>query len=168
MTITHLPSSAGLSDEDLLGVLEAAGARYRLLHHAAEGRTAEASVLRGHPLAAAAKSIVARVRLSRRSAQYVVCVVPGDRRVDLAAVCALFGGDKVGFAAAGVAQELTGCVSGSVVPFRFREELALVADPILLQFPQIFFNAARLDRSVALDTRDYLALARPRVASICQ
>ena len=166
MTVTHLSPPPGLSDTYLLGVLDAAGARYHLLDHPAEGRTAEASLLRGHPLAAAAKSIVVRVRLSRRSAQYVVCVVPGDRRVDLAAVGTLYGGDKVGFATAGVAEELTGCVSGSVVPFSFRPELALVADPGLLTGPRIFFNAARLDRSVALDSRDYLTVARPRVAPI--
>jgi Ala-tRNA(Pro) deacylase len=166
MTVTHPSAPAGLSDEYLLGVLEAAGARYRLLDHAPEGRTAEASLLRGHPLAAAAKSIVVRVRLSRRSARYVVCVVPGDRRVDLTAVCDLYGGEKVGFATTRVAEDLTGCVSGSVVPFSFRPELALVADPGLLTAPQIFFNAARLDRSVALNSRDYLTVARPRLARI--
>jgi Ala-tRNA(Pro) deacylase len=168
MTIAHLPSPQSLTDEDLLGVLDAAGARYRLLDHPPEGRTVQASLLRGHPLAAAAKSIVVRVRLSRRSARYVVCVVPGDRRVDLAAVRALYAGEKVGFAATAVAETLTGCVSGSVVPFSFREDLALVVDPELLSRPQIFFNAARLDRSLELDTRDYAALARPRVARICE
>ena len=168
MTITHLPSPTGLTDVDLLGVLDAAGARYRLLDHSPEGRTAEASLLRGHPLAAAAKSIVVRVRLSRRSAQYVVCVVPGDRRVDLGAVCLLYAGEKVGFATTEVAERLTGCVSGSVVPFRFREDLALVVDPELLAWPRIYFNAARLDRSLALDSRDYVAVARPRLARICE
>jgi Ala-tRNA(Pro) deacylase len=44
--------------------------------------------------------------------------------------------------------------------------LTPVADPGLLAHPEIYFNAARLDRSLALDTRDYLRLAHPHVHSI--
>ena len=36
-----------------------------------------------------------------------------------------------------------------------------VTDPELLTHQEIYFNAARLDRSLALDTRDYVRLANP-------
>jgi Ala-tRNA(Pro) deacylase len=44
--------------------------------------------------------------------------------------------------------------------------LHLVADPGLLEHDEIFFNAARLDRSLALATKDYLRLADPQVERI--
>lgn len=39
-------------------------------------------------------------------------------------------------------------------------------DPALLSEPKLFFNAARLDRSVELATADYLRLAAPRIERI--
>jgi Ala-tRNA(Pro) deacylase len=36
----------------------------------------------------------------------------------------------------------------------------------LLAAPELFFNAARLDRSIALATEDYTRLAAPRIARI--
>lgn len=67
-----------------------------------------------------------------------------------------------------VAERLAGSVSGSVMPFARHPDLDLVVAPELLVHDEIFFNAARLDRSVALATDDYLALARPRVGPIAQ
>ena len=39
-------------------------------------------------------------------------------------------------------------------------------DPALLEHDEIYFNAARLDRSLALKTSDYAAIALPRLAHI--
>ncbi|MFE9701945.1 YbaK/EbsC family protein [Streptomyces sp. NPDC005930] len=143
-------------------------ARYRVIDHAPEGHTERASRLRAHPLPQAAKSLVVRVATGRRSRQYVLAVVPGDRRVDLDGVRGTYGGAEAAFAARDVAERLAGSVSGSVMPFARHPELELVVDPDLLVHDEIFFNAARLDRSVALATSDYLALARPLVKPIAQ
>ncbi|MDA5283219.1 YbaK/EbsC family protein [Streptomyces sp. NPDC054904] len=152
----------------LMGQLETAQARFRVIDHAPEGRTEPASLLRGHPLEQAAKCLVVRVALTRRTRRYVLAVVPGDRKVDLDGLRDMYSGTEASFAARDVAERLAGSVSGSVVPFARDPELDLVADPGLLVHDEIFFNAARLDRSVALATADYLALARPRVVAIAQ
>ncbi len=52
----------------------------------------------------------------------------------------------------------------AVVPGDAR--LELIADPALLDHGELYFNAGRLDRSVALASEDYLRLARPRIARI--
>ena len=58
------------------------------------------------------------------------------------------------------------CVFGAIPPFSFHPALRLVADPLLFErFPQIAFNAGRLDRSIILDTEDYLHIARPEIAT---
>jgi Ala-tRNA(Pro) deacylase len=59
-------------------------------------------------------------------------------------------------------------VAGTVLPFAFSPELELIVDPSLLANDELYFNAARLDRSVVLKTRDYLALAKPRIEGIAE
>jgi Ala-tRNA(Pro) deacylase len=42
----------------------------------------------------------------------------------------------------------------------------LLVDPRLLEHEELYFNAARLDRSMALRTSDYVKLAKPRLERI--
>ncbi len=150
----------------LVAQLDAAGARYRLIDHVPEGGTEAVSALRGHDVAQAAKCLVVMVKVGKKQTRYVLAVVPGDARLDLLAVKALFGGTYVGFAATAKAEQLAGTVSGTVLPFSYSPQLQLIADPEVLTVPELFFNAARLDRSVALATEDYLRIAKPRVEPI--
>jgi Ala-tRNA(Pro) deacylase len=55
---------------------------------------------------------------------------------------------------------------GSVPPFSLNPALALVVEQDLLGNDTLFFNAGRLDRSMELDTKDWLAITRPKVARI--
>ncbi|MDQ0795506.1 YbaK/EbsC family protein [Streptomyces sp. B1I3] len=144
------------------------GAAYRLIAHAPEGRTEAASALRGHALAQSAKSLVVAARPTKRTRRYVLAVVPGDRRVDLGRVAELTGGRKAGFAARDTAERLAGSVSGSIIPFSFHPELELIVDEDLLRHDVLYFNAARLDLSMALPTDDYVRMARPRTARISE
>ncbi|MFF8641573.1 YbaK/EbsC family protein [Streptomyces sp. NPDC015345] len=139
---------------------------YRMIPHEPEGSTEAASRLRRHPLQQAAKSIVVRVATGKRSRRYVLAVVPGDRRVDLAALAERYGGREASFADRAVAERLAGSVSGSITPFAFSSELDLLVDENLLVHEEIYFNAGRLDLSVALSVSDYLDLAEPTVAPI--
>lgn len=150
----------------LIADLDAAGARYRLIEHQPEGRTDLVSALRGNDLAHAAKCLVVMVKIGKKETRYVLAVVPGDARLDLAAVKALLGGSYAAFAATGKAEELAGSVAGTVLPISYHPRLELVADPSLLTVPELFFNAARLDRSIALAIDDYLRVAAPRVEPI--
>jgi Ala-tRNA(Pro) deacylase len=55
---------------------------------------------------------------------------------------------------------------GTVLPLPFDARLELIVDPSLLTQPEIFFNAARLDRSVALSAGDFRRIAGPRLERI--
>jgi Ala-tRNA(Pro) deacylase len=70
------------------------------------------------------------------------------------------------FASTVKAETLAGSVSGTILPFSFHSDLELVVDPGLLERPEIFFNAARLDRSLALNTQDYVRFAKPQIRTI--
>ncbi|MGW6060959.1 YbaK/EbsC family protein [Streptomyces sp. NPDC055189] len=152
----------------LIGLLEERGAAFRVIEHEAQGATEAVSALRGNTLQQAAKCIVVMVKIGKKTKRYVLAVVPGDRRVDLNAVKQLLGGTYAGFATQEAAERLAGSVSGTILPFSFDPELELVVDPALLTHDELFFNAARLDRSLALRTADYVAIAEPRTAGIAQ
>jgi Ala-tRNA(Pro) deacylase len=152
--------------ERLIADLETAGARYRLIDHAPEGRTEMVSALRGHDVAQAAKCLIVMVKIGKKQTRYVLAVVPGDARLDLQAVKGLLEGTYVAFADRAKAEELAGSLSGTVLPFSYHPKLEVIADPALLDVPELFFNAARLDRSIALATDDYQRLAAPRLAPI--
>ena len=106
------------------------------------------------------------VKLGKKKSHYVLAVVPGDARLDLATIKELLGGTYVAFADKARAEELAGSVSGTVLPVSYHEQLELIVDPELLAVPELFFNAARLDRSIALSTEDYVRLTEPRIERI--
>jgi len=152
----------------LLALLDGQGGQYRLIDHPPEGRTEHVSPLRGNALSQAAKCIILMVKIGKKTTKYVLGVVPGDARVDLEAVKALMKGTYVAFASPEIAERLAGTVAGTVLPFAFSPELELFVDPSLLENDEIYFNAARLDRSMALRTRDYIDLAKPRIERIAR
>lgn len=143
----------------LIELLDSHQARYRELAHVPEGRTEVISPIRGNDLAAAAKCMVVMVKLSKKERRYVLAVIPGDRRVDFEALKQHVGGTYAGFAQPEIAERLSGCVVGTVLPFSWHPELTVVVDPALYKHEEIFFNAGRLDRSLALDARDHRAIA---------
>ncbi|MFE2566542.1 YbaK/EbsC family protein [Streptomyces mirabilis] len=152
--------------ERLISLLESTTTAYELIDHEPEGTTETVSALRGHPVSEAAKCLVLMVKIDRRVTRHVLAVVPGDRRVDLAAIRTLFAARYVGFCDAATAERLAQAVPGTVLPFSFDPALELVADPDVVARPCLYFNAARLDRSLAMSGADYARLAEPRVERI--
>ena len=152
----------------LIAFLEEQGVVYRLIDHAPEGRTEVVSPMRGNALAQAAKCIILMVKIGKKVTRYVLAVVPGDTKVNLQAVKALLQGTYVAFASSEIAERLAGSVTGTILPFSFNPELELVVDPLLLENDEIYFNAARLDRSMILKTSDYVTVARPRLGRIAE
>ena len=150
----------------LIALLDAHRASYRLIDHPPEGRTELVSPMRGHPVRHAANCIVVMAKVGKKTTKYLLVVVPGDARVDLAAVKSLVRGTYVSFASPEIAEELAGSPMGTVLPFTFDDRLELIVDPAVLEPPEMFFNAARLDRSLALSTADYARIANPRLERV--
>jgi Ala-tRNA(Pro) deacylase len=152
--------------DQLATLLGDAKAKFRVIEHEAEGRSEAISVIRGNRPEQAAKAMVLDLRGGGGGKRHVLAILPGNRKLDFSAVAALFEARKCGFASPDTAQELTGCVMGAVPPFALNPALALVVEEDLLANDTLFFNAGRLDRSMELDTKDWVAVAQPRVAKI--
>jgi Ala-tRNA(Pro) deacylase len=157
---------AGEVFDRLVALLTEAKAKFRVIEHEAEGRSDKISVIRGNRPDQAAKAMVLDVRGGGGGRRNVLAILPGNRKLDFNAVATLFEARKCGFASPETAQELTGCAMGAVPPFAFNPVLSVVVDQDLLANETLFFNAGRLDRSMELDTQDWLAAAKPRVAKI--
>ena len=152
--------------QQLLAVLTEYGADFGLIDHDPVGTTEVVSALRGHPVRQAAKCLMLIVKLDRKTKKYVLAVVPGDRKVDLGAIRTLYGARYAGFCETATAERLARAVAGTVLPFALDPEVELVVDPGVLEQPRLYFNAARLDRSVSLATDDYARITQPTVHTI--
>ena len=152
----------------LIALLNKNNKSYRLIDHAAEGRTELVSPMRGNELSQAAKCIVLMVKIGKKITRYILAVIPGDTMLDFQAVKSLLGSTYVAFASPDIAERMAGSVAGTILPFSFNDELELLVDPTLLENDEIYFNAARLDRSMVLRTQDYLAVAKPRLGHIAK
>jgi Ala-tRNA(Pro) deacylase len=148
--------------EKLVALLEAQGARFRVIEHPAEGRSDLVARIRGTKPGQGAKAM-----LCRSEGAYVLAVLPGDRRVDFRKIAQVAGKRKATLATPEEAMKVTGCAIGAIPPFSFSPEVALVVDPALIEsHDEVAFNAGRLDRSVVLDSKDYVRIARPLLRSV--
>ena len=150
----------------LVELLKTNEAEFRILHHEPEGRSLEISRIRGNHPSQAMKAIVSSVRGGGGGKRFVLGVVPGDRKLNIRALCAAVGAQKGSFADTARATELTGCVMGAIPPFSFHENLILVADNMCRNNEEIVFNAGRLDCSIFLMFEDYLRISGAVFADI--
>ncbi len=142
-------------------------ARYRLLEHAAAGRSVEVAAIRGTEVSQGAKALVCRVKISSNLRKNVLAVFPADKQADLDAIARAAGGKKASLASQDLARELTGCEIGAIPPFSFNPDLTLLVDPSLRErHAEIVFNAGRLDASILLNIDDYFRLAAPEEAPL--
>ncbi|MGE5374707.1 MAG: YbaK/EbsC family protein [Bacteroidota bacterium] len=154
--------------ERLCALLDREGAIYRVIEHEPEGRTDVIAKIRGNKIQQSIKSMVLQVRLKPKENIYCLANVPGDCRVDFDGVKHHFNADSAAFAQKEKAQELSGCVIGSIPPFSFDERLILLADPLIQENEDVFFNAGRLDRSIMMKLSDYIRIAQPQLVSIAR
>ncbi len=154
--------------EQLRALLDREGALYRVIEHEPEGRTEVIAKIRGNRIEQSIKSMVLQVRLTRKENIYCLANVPGDCRINFDGVKNYFNADSAAFAKREKAQELTGCVIGSIPPFSFNDQLQLLADPLIQQNEEVVFNAGRLDRSIIMKLSDYIRIAKPQLVAIAQ
>lgn len=146
--------------------LDDAGVIYSLLTHVPEGQTEAVSALRGHALDQAAKCVLLIVKVGKKNTRFVLAVVSGEHRVDMAAIKKLFCATYAGFAAREVAERLAKSEPGTILPFAMDAAVTVVVDKNLTTNEVIFFNAARLDISMKMRISDYLSFEKPTVANI--
>ena len=146
-------------------LLKESNARYRVIHHPAEGNSERVAEIRGTQASQGAKAMLCRIK--DKPDLLVLAILPGDLKVDFKKVAQAVGGKKASFASPEEATAKTGCVIGAIPPFSFSSDICLVVDPQLLsRHEEIAFNAGRLDTSIVLNSADYQRIATPLLADI--
>ena len=149
----------------LLELLEQHQARYRVVDHEAVGKCEAVSEIRGTALGQGAKALVCKVKGNGVN-QHVLAILAADQQADLSRLAQHIGGSKASLASPAEVDTLTACVFGAIPPFSFHPDLRLIADPLLFdRYPEIAFNAGQLDKSIILNTEDYLRIARPELVA---
>lgn len=157
-------SKGGATHQRLIDLLSQEGAKYRVITHEAVGKCEAVSEIRGTALGQGAKALVCKVKGNGIN-QHVLAILAADQQADLAQLASHLGGLRASLASPAEVDELTGCVFGAIPPFSFHPQLKLVADPLLFErFDEIAFNAGMLEKSVILNTADYLRIAKPELA----
>jgi len=135
------------------------------MEHDAVGKCEAVSEIRGTALGQGAKALVCKVK-GNGVKKHVLAILAADLQADLSRLASHFGGLKASLASPAEVDALTACVFGAIPPFSFHPDLALVADPLLFErFDEIAFNAGLLEKSVIMDTQDYLRIARPELVT---
>lgn len=151
--------------QQLITLLTGQGARFRVMEHEAVGKCEAVSEIRGTDLRQGAKALVCKVK-GNGVKKHVLAILAADLQADLSKLASHFGGLKASLASPAEVDTLTACVFGAIPPFSFHPDLTLVADPLLFErFDEIAFNAGLLEKSVIMDTEDYLRIARPELVT---
>lgn len=151
--------------QHLLQVLDTGQAHFRVMEHEAMGKCEAVSEIRGTALGQGAKALVCKVK-GNGVKQHVLAILAADQQADLARLAAHLGGLKASLASPAEVDALTACVFGAIPPFSFHPDLKLVADPLLFErFDEIAFNAGVLEKSIIMNTQDYLRIAQPELVS---
>lgn len=151
--------------QQLVALLNREGARYRIMQHPTAGKCEDVSLIRGTALGQGAKALVCKVKGNGVN-QHVLAVLSAEKQADLAQIAQYLSATKASLASPAEVDELTCCVFGAIPPFSFHPRLLLIADPYLFEhFDEIAFNAGCLEKSIILNSEDYLRIAKPTLVS---
>lgn len=142
--------------ERLSAKLSEAGVALTVLRHAPVYTSEEAAAVRGVALCTGAKALVVKA-----GEEFVMLVVPADRKLDSKKARGGLGVKSMRFATREEVEALTGLQPGSIPPFGSLFGLATHCDPALARNETINFNAGDHAVSIALSYADYARVERP-------
>ena len=146
-------------------LLEEQNADFRVIEHPPEGKSQNVAQIRGTFEEQGAKAMLCKSKHDPNV--LVLAVLSGNKRLDFQNVASAVGIKKATLASPEEATLETGCQIGAIPPFTFSPRIQLLVDPALVEeHDEIAFNAGRLDRSIVLNTDDYLRIAKPELHSL--
>jgi Ala-tRNA(Pro) deacylase len=148
--------------------LDEQGVSYGVIEHEAVRTSQESAKVRaagGWPNARGAKALIVKCEAKKGNSFYATLVVPSQYRIDTRTVRTSIGGiRKFRFLTAEEMLAVVQLTPGCMPPFGptiFEAVAALYVDPRIKEYPEVGFNAARLETSLVVPCADYLRVARP-------
>jgi Ala-tRNA(Pro) deacylase len=141
--------------------LTAAGVPFTVTRHAPVFTSEEAAAIRGVALSSGAKALIVKA-----GDEFLMLVVPADRKLDSKKARTCLGVKSLRFASREEVEQLTGLQPGAIPPFGSLFGLATRCDPALGLNERINFNAGDHSISIAMTHADYLAVEKPAFAEV--
>ncbi|MCE9532501.1 MAG: hypothetical protein K8T89_15475 [Planctomycetes bacterium] len=147
--------------ESIHAKLTEAAIPFAVSHHEAVFTSEQAAAVRGVSLGSGAKALVVKA-----GEQFVLLVVPADRKLDSKKGRASLGVKAIRFATKEEVLEITSLLPGSIPPFGSLFNLQTYVDPALAEHASINFNAGDHCISVQMTHADYLSVEQPKVVDL--
>jgi Ala-tRNA(Pro) deacylase len=142
----------------IVTLLDGKGVAYGVSRHAPVFTSEEAAKVRGAPLASGAKALICKA-----AGEFVMFVMPGDRRLDSKLVRKAFNLRSLRFATREEVEQSTTLLPGSIPPFGSLFGFATYCDEQLAAQASINFNAGDHAISVNMSFADYVTVEAPRL-----
>ncbi len=143
--------------------LDSCGVNYQILEHAAVFTSEQAAQIRGTSLKQGAKAL-----LFKTKENFILAVLPGDRKIDSKKLKHILGVNKLRFATPEEVKETMDCDIGSCYPFGNLAGVKMIVDTHLADNESISFNAGLHTKSVLISYRDYEKAVKPEIADIAK
>ncbi len=147
----------------LVELLKSQNLSFSVSRHKPVFTSEEAAAVRGAPLSTGAKALICK-----GEDQFVMFVIPADRKLDSKQVRRLYGWRKLRFANRDEVLTLTGLTPGSIPPFGSLFGLPTFCDQKLSENTTINFNAGDHTISVSMRYEDYFEAERPEVGTLTE
>jgi Ala-tRNA(Pro) deacylase len=144
-------------------LLASRGVAFQVLRHEPVYTSEQAAAARGAPLASGAKALICK-----GDEQFVMFVMPADRKLDSRRVRQAAGWRKLRFATKEEVLERTGLEPGSIPPFGSLFGLPTRCDARLAENERINFNAGDHSISVNMLYADYLLVESPELGEFAE
>jgi Ala-tRNA(Pro) deacylase len=144
--------------ERICDLLDRHRAQYAVSRHEPVFTSEEAAKVRGAPLSSGAKALICKA-----AGEFVMFVMPGNRRLDSKLVRKAFNLRSLRFATREEVEQLTTLKPGSIPPFGSLFEIATYCDEALGAQETINFNAGDHAISIAMAFSDYAKVEAPRM-----
>jgi Ala-tRNA(Pro) deacylase len=140
--------------------LETGNVPFKVLRHEPVFTSEQAAAVRGVPLASGAKALIIK------AADFVMLVLPADRKLDSRKARDGLGVKSLRFATREEVEQITGLQPGAIPPFGSLFGLKTYCDPALTENVTINFNAGDHAISVQMAAADYVRLEQPALVCI--
>lgn len=151
--------------QQIIELLEQHNCWHKTYHHEHVRTSLEAQDVRqGYTLAQGGKALIVRAKIKGEGKQFVMLVLPGDKKFDSKKAKKAMNASDMRFATEEEVKTITdGVKPGGVPPFGSLFNIKVIADKTMFDDETCIFNAGR-NYSIAMRTKDYKKLVQPIIS----
>ncbi len=143
--------------EKIKDILIEKGFWFEIFQHEPVTTSEEAANIRtGYELHQGTKALIIKAKVNQKEKDFIMVIVPGDKKFDTSKLKDVFGISDVRFATESEVSEITsGVQRGGVPPFGNLFSLKTYVDASVFTNEKIIFNAGDRSVSIGMYSRDY-------------